>query len=127
MAGLNSVACLPVPTSPVLASAGGQPLLATAPVEVGNNHVDGLVLTLSAGVDLGGTVRVVEPDAQVTLSNLNVFVRPVGFFMGGSGRAKVGDDLKFLVHNIAPMRFTVNVSGLPENRFVQSIKYPVKR
>ncbi|HWC98418.1 MAG TPA: carboxypeptidase-like regulatory domain-containing protein [Candidatus Sulfopaludibacter sp.] len=100
-----------------------QQLLAAVPLEVGNNHVEGLVLTLSAGVDITGSVRLAEKDAQVAFTNLNVFVRPVGFFMGGSGRGKVGDDLKFVVHNVAGMRFTANASGLPDNCFVQSIKY----
>jgi len=100
-----------------------QQLLAVAPLEVGNNHVDGLVLTLSPGMDIAGSVRLAEKDAQVTFTNLNVFVRPVGFVMGGQGRGKVGEDLKFVVHNIAGLRFTANVSGLPENCFVQSIKY----
>jgi uncharacterized GH25 family protein len=100
-----------------------QQLLAVAPLEVGNNHVDGLVLTLSPGADIPGSVRLAEKDAQVSFTNLNVFVRPVGFAMGGSGRGKVGEDLKFVVHNVAGLRFAANVSGLPENCFVESIKY----
>ncbi len=104
-------------------AAGGTPLLATAPVNVAGNHVEGLTLTLSGGVDVAGSVRVAESDAQVTLTNLSVNVRPVGFYMGGSGWGKVGDDLRFVVHNVAPMRFTASISGLPENCFVKSIKY----
>jgi uncharacterized GH25 family protein len=100
-----------------------QQLLAVAPLEVGNNHVDGLVLTLSPGAEIPGSVRLAEKDAQVSFTNLSVFVRPVGFVMGGSGRGKVGDDMKFVVHNVAGLRFAANVSGLPENCFVQSIKY----
>jgi hypothetical protein len=100
-----------------------QQLLAMAPLEVGNNHVQGLVLTLSPGVDVTGSVTLAEKDAQVAFPNLSVFVRPVGFNMGGSGRGKVGEDHKFAVKNVAQMRFTANVSGLPDTCFVQSIKY----
>ncbi len=98
-------------------------LIAFQPVEVGHNHVDGVVLTMSGGIDIQGVVKVAESDAQVTMTNANVNLRPVGFLFGGGSRVKVGEDRKFTLRNVMPERFTVNFSGVPDNCFIQSIKY----
>ena len=104
---------------------GQQALMAMQPVDVGNAHVDGVVVTLSAGFDMQGVVKVAESDAQgkVSLQNVNVMVQPVGFMFGGIGRGKTGDDGKFVVKNVMPQRFTVMVTNVPDGCFVKSIQY----
>jgi protocatechuate 3,4-dioxygenase beta subunit len=98
-------------------------LIGFQPVEIAHGHVDGLVLTLAGGFDLQGVVKVAESDAQVTLQNINVNVRPVGFLFGGAARGKVGDDNKFTLKGVMPERFTVNVQNPPDGTFVKSILY----
>jgi protocatechuate 3,4-dioxygenase beta subunit len=102
---------------------GGQQLVGFQAVEVGRNHVDGLVLTLSGGIDIPGTLKVAESDAVVDLHNANVSLRPLGVQFMSTPRAKVGDDGKFALKGVMTERFTINVSGVPDNCFVKSIQY----
>jgi len=92
-------------------------------IEVGTSHLEGAVINVSLGMDIPGVLKIAETDAQVNLKNLNVNVRPVGFLFGGNGRGKPGDDRKFVVKNVLPVRFAVNVYGFPANCFVKSIQY----
>jgi protocatechuate 3,4-dioxygenase beta subunit len=98
-------------------------LIGMQAVDIGNTHMDGLVLTLSGGFDLQGVVKVAESEAQVDVSNVNLNLRPVGFVFGGASRAKVGEGNKFVLKGVMPQKFTVSAQNLPEGCFVQSIRY----
>jgi len=99
------------------------PLIGITPVEVGNSHVDGVVLTVAGGMDIQGVVKVAEPEAQVDLSNLNINLRPVGVVFGPASRAKLGDGNKFTLTRVTPQRFTVSVPNPPAGCYVKSIQY----
>ena len=58
---------------------GGQEFIATQPVDVVGNHVEGLVLTMVAGGEVQGSVKVVDAATPPELKNLSVMLRPVGF------------------------------------------------
>jgi uncharacterized protein (DUF2141 family) len=101
---------------------GGQQAVAVAEVDVIGSHVDGLVLTLSTGGDVQGSVKVVDVSTPVEMKNLQVSLRPVGFG-AQAPRAKVGEDLKFTLKGVPPIRYAVNVSGYPDTCYVKSIQY----
>jgi hypothetical protein len=92
---------------------GGQQFVAAQPVDVTGSHVDGLVLTMLSGADVSGFVKVVDATAAVDVKNLSVMLRPVGFAGGGPPRAKVGEDSKFTLKSVPPIRYAVSVVGLP--------------
>jgi protocatechuate 3,4-dioxygenase beta subunit len=102
----------------------GQEAIAIQPVDVVGNHVDGIVLTMEAGKDVQGGVKVVDATTPPEFKNLSVMLRPVGFMgMGGPGRTRVGDDLKFTLKSVPAVRYAVSVTGLPDTCYVKSIQY----
>ncbi len=102
---------------------GGQEFIATLPVDVVGNHVEGILLAMSAGGEVQGSVKVVDSDAPVELKNLTVMLRPVGFAGSPPPRARVGEDLKFTLKSVPPLRYAASVAGVPETCYVQSVKY----
>jgi len=102
----------------------GQEAIAIQPVDVVGNHVDGIVLTMEAGKDVQGGVKVVDATTPPEFKNLSVMLRPVGFMgMGGPGRTRVGEDLKFTLKSVPAVRYAVSVTGLPDTCYVKSIQY----
>jgi protocatechuate 3,4-dioxygenase beta subunit len=102
---------------------GGQEFIATQPVDVVGNHVEGLVLTMVAGGEVQGSVKVVDATAPPELKNLSVMLRPVGFAGSAPPRVRVGEDLNFTLKSVPPVRYAVTVTGVPETCYVQSVKY----
>ena len=115
-----------VPAGQYLAHAqtqsAGQQYVAIASVDVIGSHADGVVLRLATGGDVQGSVKVVDADPVPDLKTVQVSLRPVGFG-GQAPRARLADDLKFTLKGVPPVRYAVNVSGLPETCYVKSIQY----
>jgi uncharacterized surface anchored protein len=105
----------------------GQMMAASMPVNVTGSHVDGLTLQLASGGDLQGTVKLVDASgATIELKNLSVNLRPSGnegFGFGQPARGKVGDDMKFTIKGVPPMKFALNVSGIPNTCYLKSVTY----
>ena len=102
---------------------GGQEFIATQPLDVVGNHVEGLVLTMAAGGEVQGSVKVVDAATPPELKNVSVVLRPVGFTGSAPPRSRVGDDLKFTLKSVPLVRYAVTVTGVPETCYVQSVKY----
>jgi protocatechuate 3,4-dioxygenase beta subunit len=104
----------------------GQMYAASMPVQVTASHVDGLTLQLATGGDLQGSVKIVDSTTPVELKNLSINLRPTGnegFGMGGPGRARVSEDLKFTIKGVPPMKLAVNVSGIPNTCYLKSVTF----
>ncbi|HTS64349.1 MAG TPA: carboxypeptidase-like regulatory domain-containing protein [Candidatus Acidoferrales bacterium] len=105
---------------------GGQAYAAAVPVQVGGSHVDGLVVNLATGGELEGIVKVVDATTPVAVPNLSVMLRParaIGFGGGPPQRARVGDDLKFSIKGVPPVKFAVNVAGIPNTCYLKSVQF----
>jgi Carboxypeptidase regulatory-like domain len=102
---------------------GGLEFIATQPLDVVGNHVEGLVLTMVAGGEVQGSVKVVGAATPPELKSVSVVLRPVGFAGSAPPRSRVGDDLKFTLKSVPPVRYAVTVTGVPETCYVQSVKY----
>jgi len=102
---------------------GNQLMMASQPVEVAQNHVDGLVLTLSAGADVQGSIKVEDATSPIDLSKVNVNLRPTGMLSGRVPRSKVGTDSRFVLSGVVALPFAINVSGFPDNCYLKSIRY----
>jgi hypothetical protein len=106
--------------------AGGQSYAAALPVQVTGSHVDGITLTLSTGGDLQGVVKLVDAGTPVELKSLSVMLRPVGMNGFGGGppqRGRVGEDMKFAIKGVPPMKFAVNVTGIPNTCYLKSVQF----
>jgi uncharacterized surface anchored protein len=105
----------------------GQMLAASMPVNVTGSHVDGLTLQLASGGDLQGTVKLVDASGPpIELKSLAVNLRPTGnegFGFGAPGRARVGEDMKFTIKGVPPLKFAINVSGIPNTCYLKSVTY----
>jgi hypothetical protein len=102
---------------------GGQQLVASQPVEVGGNHVDGLILTMSAGADVQGLVKVEDATSPIDLSNVSVNLRPTGMNFGRVPRGKVGADSRFTLNGVVAVPYAITPGGIPDNCYVKSIRY----
>ena len=105
--------------------AGGQVYAAVLPVQITGNHVDGLTLNLASGGDLQGTVKLVDATTPIELKNVSVMLRPVGIVnIGGPPqRARVGDDLKFAIKGVPPVKFAASVLGIPNTCYLKSVQF----
>jgi protocatechuate 3,4-dioxygenase beta subunit len=93
------------------------------PVDVGNTHVDGVALTISAGATLKGRLTV-DGDANQSLTNLNVRLLPRdNGIMFNMSNGKVSDDLTFSLEDVAPESYNLSIFGLPDGYYVKSIRY----
>jgi hypothetical protein len=90
---------------------------------VAGNHVEGVVLTMAAGGEVQGSVKVTDATTPLELKNLSVMLRPVGFAGSAPPRGRVGEDLKFTLKSVPPVRYAVTVTGTPETCYLQSVKY----
>lgn len=99
-------------------SDSGQRMFARQPLEVANADVDGLVLTLAPGIDLAGVVRGVSPDM---LKNVSVRLQP-DLNNASSPRAIVAADATFLVSNIPPAAYRLQLLNSPPGTYVKQIR-----
>ncbi|MEO8371009.1 MAG: carboxypeptidase regulatory-like domain-containing protein [Candidatus Solibacter sp.] len=102
---------------------GGAESIAMQPLDVVGNHVDGVVLTLAAGGEVPGTVKVVDASAPPEFKNVGVSLRPVGLTISAPQRSRVGEDLRFTLKSVPPVKYAVVVTGLPETCYVKSVSY----
>jgi protocatechuate 3,4-dioxygenase beta subunit len=101
----------------------GQNYSAFLPVDVGSLNLENLNLSLSAGVDIPGKIRI-EGDGPQSMAtvNVNLLPRDESLVFGGAGSNGTKDDNTFVLKNVGAGVFRVNVFGLPDGFYVKSIK-----
>jgi hypothetical protein len=90
-------------------------------VEVGDQHIDGVLLSPGEGGELLGVVTV-EGTAPADLKKTQVGLESLGAVSLVPPRGSVDDDGKFTVKNVAPDRYLVQLTGAPETAFVRSVR-----
>jgi protocatechuate 3,4-dioxygenase beta subunit len=110
----------------IIADSSGEEgrLSAKAPIDVGSGAVDDVVLALSSGVELHGSVKVAEGMTTKT-SNARVQLEPKadGLMMGPAPSGAVSEDGKFTLRNVLPDAYSVRVYGLPDDCYVKSVQF----
>ena len=114
--------------------AGEEFHVAAAFLQVGEQHIDGLVLQPVAALELAGAV-VVANNAPAKLNNVQIGLEPVEY-LGPTTildtrrimttiapPATAGEDGKFTLKTVLPNLYRVNVRNLPEGACVQSVRY----
>ena len=105
---------------------GQDPQIASAPVEVVDQDIRGLMLALGSGASITG--RVVSENRESTLNwrRVSVVIRPAegggrGFGFGGGGRP-IEEDFSFRISNLPGGLYRLSVSLPPGNHYVESIR-----
>jgi 5-hydroxyisourate hydrolase-like protein (transthyretin family) len=86
------------------------------------NHVDGVVLNVAPGMEISGSVKLEDAAAPIELTNVTVNLQPQ-IPIGPPPRAKADAGMKFTLRNVAPVRYRISVSGVPETCFVKAIRF----
>jgi protocatechuate 3,4-dioxygenase beta subunit len=108
--------------------------VATAFVEVGGQHIDGLVLQPVPALELAGAIEVAD-NAAARLNGVQIGLEPAEYagittFFGKPGYqttvappATAREDGRFTLKMVPPNRYRVQVRSLPEGSYVKSIRY----
>ena len=97
-------------------------LSASLLLQVGDGHIDGLVLQPVAGPDLAGSV-VVADKVAAKLNNVQVALEGKEYVGLGSPSATAGEDGKFTLKEVLPNKYWMQVRNLPEGAYVKSMRY----
>jgi hypothetical protein len=111
-------------TLTAFAGQGSRSYSTRRPLEVGSGDVDGVTVTLSAGFEVTGRVRV-EGDKPPTLPDVRVRLQPrdpAGIVFGPMANAKVEGDGTFRMENVSPDRYNLFFQGLPDGYYVKAIR-----
>lgn len=96
-------------------------LAASVLLQVGDRHIDGLVLQPVAGSEVAGAVVVADKAAK--LSGVQVALEAKEYVSLGSPSATAGDDGKFTLKEVLPSKFLMQVRNLPEGAYVKSVRH----
>src|SRR5271157_4660290 len=92
------------------------------PVDVGNDNLEGVAVTLLPGFSLPGRV-IADPGLPLDFSQLNIYLEPAGTAGVGAGGAKINPDGTFLFENVFEGDYRLHVSGFPEEFYVKSARW----
>jgi hypothetical protein len=95
---------------------------ASLPIEVGDQHIEGIALELGEGAELSGAV-LVEGSPAADPKGAQFMLEPVEMVSPSMARASVGDDGKFTLKNVAPGRYEVRLTGGPETAYIKSVRF----
>jgi hypothetical protein len=98
-------------------------------VNVANQDIEGLVLTLSPGFDINGVVTIEGSAADQQFTRLpdnpgafQIFLEALGN-MGFGARAITNGDGTFVIHGVLPDRYRVNVAAMLAGKYVKSVQF----
>jgi hypothetical protein len=91
-------------------------------LQVGDRHIDGLVLQPVAGAEVAGAV-VVADKAAAKLSSIQVELEAKDYMDFNPPSATAGEDGKFTLKNVLPNKYWMLVRNLPEGSYVKSMRH----
>ena len=97
-------------------------LSASLLLQVGDRHIDGLVLQPAAAPELAGSV-VVADKAAAKLSSVQVALEAKEYLGLSAPSATAGDDGKFTLKDVLPNKYWMQARNLPEGAYVKSMRY----
>lgn len=95
---------------------------ATQALEVGENNIDNVVLTVAPGAEMKGTVKV-EEKTPLDLKNVSVALTSADVIETSPPKASPDDQGAFTLKGISALRYLVSVTGLPDSCYVKAIKF----
>jgi hypothetical protein len=95
--------------------------LARQTVVAADRNVDGVVMSMVPAGKIHGQIRIEDAATRPDLSKLRVELSTSGIY--GVDPAAVAENLSFVLRDVVPAHFEVNLSGVPDSCFVKSIRY----
>jgi Carboxypeptidase regulatory-like domain len=108
---------------PTPVKTGAAPLIGRAMVEVGEQDLDNVVLALSEGAVVSGAVRMDREDPDKPSPWPGLTLVPVDGQGEESIVAQVKPDGSFRIPHIPPDGYSLQVTGLPDDVYVKSIRF----
>jgi uncharacterized surface anchored protein len=108
-----------------VANRGGKSYSASQPLEIGNQNIENVSLTIGPGLEIDGRVRV-EGNSQSSLTRVRAALQSresSGVIFGSIPNSDVNEDGTFQLEQVNPGRYTVVFTGLPEGYYVKSIRW----
>ena len=102
---------------------GGGQLVGTADIEVGQDDLDGLLVTVNPGVALQGRVLVDQGASDVDPTRLRVRLQPGNNLPFNAPNTAVGDDGTFVIENVSQASYSATVTGLPRDAYLAEVRY----
>ncbi len=103
---------------------GGQgQLVGTADIEVGEEDLDGLVVTINPGVALQGRVLVDQGASDVDPTRLRIRLQPDNNMPFNAPNTAVGDDGAFVLDNVSQASYRATITGLPRDAYLAAARY----
>jgi protocatechuate 3,4-dioxygenase beta subunit len=102
---------------------GARSLSTRQAIDVGGNNMEGIVLTLTPGVELTGHIKAEGPEG-INLAGIYILLQmhAVGARYVGAPGDQVKDDGTFTLSQVAQEQYDVRVMGLPDGYYVKSIR-----
>jgi protocatechuate 3,4-dioxygenase beta subunit len=90
-------------------------------IDVGNSSIENLQLVLNKAMAVNGTVES-DADRPLDFKSLRILLEPESDLPTGSLVGDVKGDGTFLVSGALPLRYTLQIFGLPEGYYVRKIR-----
>jgi len=103
---------------------GGRSLAAHLALDVGSNNMEGIALTLSAGMELPGVIKAEGPQG-IDLTDIHISLQPHdlnAMRFGPTPNDHVKDDGSFTLTQVSQERYDVYVRGLPDGYYIKSVR-----
>jgi hypothetical protein len=102
-----------------------QVLSAVAKVEVGGADVDNVTLALRPGISVSGQIYIdgAAPPQNFRMEQVRVTLNAVEDVPLGNSNTQVKADGTFVLNNVAPMTYRINVGGLGSGGYLAAARY----
>jgi hypothetical protein len=102
------------------------PLMGMVPIDVGNDDVNGVAVTINPGTTINGRVTIdggSENASDLTRIRINLDADPTGVAMVPSSQGSVTANATFKIENVWPAKYRITAAALPLNTYVKSMRF----
>jgi protocatechuate 3,4-dioxygenase beta subunit len=110
----------------IVTSGGSGPLITRHRVDVGEDHLEGVVITLSKGWELAGSVKVdgaTESVGPAALKSIRAILMPNEGFPMNVAQGQWKDDGTLVFKSVTPDIYRLELTGAPPNQYIKSVRY----
>src|SRR5258706_11269338 len=110
----------------IVTTGGSGPLITRHRVDVGEDNLEGVVITLSKGWELAGSVKVdgaTESAGPAALKSIRAILMPNEGLPMNVAQGQWKDDGTLVFKSVTPDIYRLELAGAPPNHYVKSVRY----